>query len=71
MKDLTLRGQAAYDALIAIELTDEQAKRMLKTARQCEGFGPVNFPHGGQLYGLRYEGGYFILGDADFSVVVR
>lgn len=71
MKDLTLKGQAAFDALIAIGLTDEAAQRMLTTAKRSEGFGPVNFPHEGTLYGLTYAGGYFTLGDADFSMVTR
>ena len=71
MKALTLQGQAAHEALVEIGLTEESAQRMLTTARRSEGFGPVNFPHGGKLYGLTYEGGYFTLGDADFSVVTR
>ena len=56
------------DLLVQLGLTDEQARRMLLVARD---YGLVNFPHEGELFGLKYESGEYTLGDADFSNVGR
>lgn len=69
MEPKTLGGQAAYDELTDThKLTDEQARRMLRVARD---YGLVNFPINDytDFMSVKYqaEDRKFVLGDADFS----
>lgn len=54
--------------LQSVGLTEEQALRMMSTAKT---YGLVNFPHAEKLYGLTYNSQTYTLGEADFSNVKR
>jgi hypothetical protein len=65
-----LKGEAAFDALIARELPDWQARKVLATARQL-GVNNIPVDGGRDVLGVRYEGGYFYIGDPDFLLGSR
>lgn len=74
MQQQRLKGNAALEALVAMRVPDWQARKMLGVAKTYAlGNFPLDVPldTGETLVGVKYEGGYFVIGDPDFSSVGR